>query len=395
MPDKVLVTGATGFLGSHLAHALLESGKSVVALGRASSRESARTRVLSVMRQIAEPGSVSRSDLNRLEVVDGDISEPNLGLDQAAWDELTRTVVETWHSAASLSFSEADRDAIFRMNVDGTRRVLDLAARTRTGRFHHVSTAYVAGLRQGRVFESESDVGQEFRNPYEASKCRAETLVAGQHAEGSVSATIYRPSVVIGDSVTGRATHLHGVYAFIKGMWSLAERVRRRTGADIVELPMRVRGSLDATLNFVPIDYVTSGMIHIGSLPTSPGGTYHMANPEATPNRMWLGIVSEQLGIRGIELVEPDSFERTPMTKLETLFHRQMAFYYQYLMGEPVFDCTNALDALQGTGIECPRVTGEFNRKMTGWYIDRLNVRLHDRFNRAARPADDLPERCR
>jgi hypothetical protein len=98
-----------------------------------------------------------------------------------------------------------------------------------------------------------------------------------------------------------------------------------------------------------------------------------MANPEATPNRMWLGVVSEQLGIRGIELVGPESFERTPMTKLETLFHRQMAFYYQYLAGEPVFDCTHALEALRGARIVCPRVTEEFNRKMTGWYIDRLN----------------------
>jgi hypothetical protein len=63
------------------------------------------------------------------------------------------------------------------------------------------------------------------------------------------------------------------------------------------------------------------------------------------------------------------------MTKLETLFQKQMEFYYQYLQGEPRFDCRRALDVLKNTGIECPVMTGEFIDKMAGWYVDFLNAR--------------------
>src|SRR5262245_8418386 len=100
---------------------------------------------------------------------------------------------ETWHCAASLSFTEDERNEIFRMNVDGTRHVLEIVERTRSKRLHHVSTAYVAGVRDV-ASESEINAGQTFRNPYEESKCRAEMLVREQHANRSVVATVYRPS---------------------------------------------------------------------------------------------------------------------------------------------------------------------------------------------------------
>jgi hypothetical protein len=62
------------------------------------------------------------------------------------------------------------------------------------------------------------------------------------------------------------------------------------------------------------------------------------------------------------------------MTKLESLFEKRMAFYYQYLQGEPRFDCRRALDALRNTGIECPAVTVELIEFMAGWYVDFLNA---------------------
>jgi nucleoside-diphosphate-sugar epimerase len=311
--------------------------------------------------------------LGRLEVIEGDIGAPLLGLDDTTYRRVCGGIDEVWHSAASLSFIEEHRAEIFRMNVGGTERVVEMTGRTPGKRLHHVSTAYVAGRRFERVLESELDVGQEFRNPYEESKCRAEAMVEREHRRGGILATIYRPSVVIGDSGSGRATHLHGVYAFIRGLWSVVERTRRETGQEAVELPLRVRGDINRTLNFVPIDYVTRAMLHAGSSESSVGRRFHMTNPGATPNRLWLGTVCEQLGVRGVELVSDDAFETKPMTRIETIFHRQMAFYYQYLAGEPEFDCGETLAAIEGSGIHCPEVTPEFTRKMTGWYIDQLN----------------------
>ena len=180
---------------------------------------------------------------------------------------------------------------------------------------------------------------------------------------------------MIGDSITGRATHFHGVYAFIRGLFAGAERLRRKSSSNgPVHLPVRVLGKTTTTLNFVPIDYVVNGMVHIGGLETSAGGTYHLANPYPTPNDLWLPNICRLLHVTGVELVDQTAFNAVPPTKMETWFQKQMAFYYMYLQGEPRFDCSRTLDALRGTGIECPGVTVEFIETIVGWYVDYLKA---------------------
>jgi thioester reductase-like protein len=372
MPSRNLVTGVTGFVGSHLAYRLLENGDHVVALARGSRNESPRDRVIEVLRQV--DGGNANIPLDRLKVVEGDISQPRLGLNDDAFHQATSATDAVWHCAASLSFEEEQRQEIYRLNVGGTKAILDLVLQTPSRVLHHVSTAYVAGKKDFAT-ESEIDTGQAFRNPYESSKCESEALVAEAHAKKSLTARIYRPSIVIGDSRSGRATHFHGVYAFIRGLFTAAARLRRRTGGDgPVHLPVRVLGKTTTTLNFVPIDYVVRGMVHIGGQEASAGGTYHLANPHPTPNDVWMPNICRLLGVTGVELVDKTSFEAVPQTKVEALFQKQMAFYYMYLQGEPRFDCSRTLEALRGSGLECPRVTVDFIEKMVGWYVHYLQT---------------------
>jgi thioester reductase-like protein len=367
---NVFITGATGFLGSHLVARLLDDGYHVTALARGSKNTSPESRVKEVLQDVGV------SQFANIDVVEGDIAVPGLGLTDAAKQRILTDADEVWHCAASLSFQQEDRDEIFRMNVDGTRHVLDLVKQTRTRRLQHVSTAYIAGNRSDVALETEIHVGQTFKNAYEESKCRAELLIADQARKGEVVSSVYRPSIVIGDSRSGRVTHFHGVYAFIRALWAALERLRRRMpGAGFVNLPLRVLGVETQTLNFVPIDYVVDGMVTISHRPDSIGGTYHLANPAPTENDLWFRNICGLLRVEGIQLVGQNSFLKTPMTKLESLFQKQMAFYYQYLQGEPRFDCRRALDALKNTGIECPAVTVEFINRMVGWYVDFLNAK--------------------
>ena len=367
---RIFLTGATGFLGSHLTSRLLDDGHQLSVLARGSKGASARDRVETVLREIGP------APLGNFEVFEGDISLPGLGLDEAATKRIAGSTDEVWHCAASLSFLQEDREEIFRMNVGGTRNVLELVERIPTRRLQHVSTAYIAGNRSDLALETEINVGQTFKNPYEESKCEAEMLIAEAHRHGKIVASVYRPSIVIGDSRSGRATHFHGVYAFIRGLWSSLERLRRgMPEGGVVNLPLRLLGAEGTTLNFVPIDYVVDGMVAIANRPDSIGGTYHLANPVPTENRVWLPHICRALHVEGIQLVSPNSFLKTPMTRLEGIFQKQMAFYYQYLQGEPRFDCRRALDALKNTGIQCPRVTVEFIHKMMGWYVNFLNAR--------------------
>ncbi len=370
---NIFITGVTGFLGSHLAARLLEDGCRVTALARGSKNTSPRTRVEDVLREVGV------SELKGLEVFEGDISVPDLGLSEAAKRQILSSTDEVWHCAASLSFQREDRREIFRMNVVGTRHVLDFVKQTPSRRLHHVSTAYIAGNRSDLALETEINVGQTFKNAYEESKCQAELLVAEEQRKRAVVSSVYRPSIVIGDSVSGRVTHFHGVYAFIRVLWAALERLRRRMPENgLVHFPLRVVGAETQTLNFVPIDYVVGGMVTISRSPDTAGGTYHLANPSPTENRIWLRNICRVLRVEGIQLVGEHSFLKTPMTKLESLFQKQMAFYYQYLQGEPRFDCRRALAALKNTGIECPPVTVEFINRMAGWYVDFLQAARRD-----------------
>src|SRR5262245_5135500 len=148
-PKNIFLTGATGFLGSHLAARLLADGHQVMALARGSRNASAQARVEDVLREVGVPR------FENLEIVEGDISLPDLCLNDALAKGGAAGADEIWHCAASLSFQQEDREEIFRMNVGGTRHVLDLVKRLRTPRLHHVSTAYVAGNRTGVALETE------------------------------------------------------------------------------------------------------------------------------------------------------------------------------------------------------------------------------------------------
>jgi nucleoside-diphosphate-sugar epimerase len=371
MPEhkRILLTGATGFLGSHLAARFLSDGYAVRVLARSSKTVSARERVDGVLQQI---GPVPLASLT---VFEGDISQPRLGLNETDLSQLVSSTDEVWHCAASLSFQPEDRDEIFKMNVGGTRNVLDIVERIPGRRLHHVSTAYIAGNRSDVAMENEINVGQTFKNPYEESKCEAELIIAEAHRDGKLDATVYRPSIVIGNSASGRATHFHGVYAFIRGLWTALERLRRGIPEDsVVNLPLRLLGAEATTLNFVPIDYVVDGMVAISRRDDCVGETYHLVNPVPTENRIWLPNICRILGVQGVQLVPENSFRKMPMTRLEQIFQKQMAFYYQYLQGEPRFDCRRTLEALKNTGIQCPRVTVEFIQRMLGWYVNFLRA---------------------
>src|SRR5262245_9762575 len=99
-PKTVLVTGVTGFLGSHLAARLLDEGHRVIALARGSKNASPQERVERVMRDVGS------QRLGNLEVVEGDISAAGLGLNESIRKRVSTEIDELWHSAASLSFEQ-------------------------------------------------------------------------------------------------------------------------------------------------------------------------------------------------------------------------------------------------------------------------------------------------
>lgn len=185
----VVLTGGTGSFGSLLIESLMKEslGLKLVLLVRADSHKHAKAR----FRELNLPSDYAQ----KIRVVMGDLSKPDLGLNSKQLDELTKTTTHILHAAASTRFTLPLAEAR-RNNVDTTQHMINFAQSCNSlTRFGFVSTAFVAGKRTGTIYESELEHSEGFLNTYEQSKYEAELLVRKQSK--AVPIISIRPSLVI------------------------------------------------------------------------------------------------------------------------------------------------------------------------------------------------------
>lgn len=180
----VLMTGFPGFLGSALLPGILRrTDGAAICLVQPKFATQAGRRVAALC--AADP-----SIEGRIQLVEGDITRPGLGLGAGALDEVT----EAWHLAAAYDLS-VPRDVAVRINVDGSRNVLGaLEHCPALTRLHYFSTCYVSGRYAGPFSEDDLEVGAPYNNYYEETKHLAEALVRTRMSAG-MPVTIYRPSI--------------------------------------------------------------------------------------------------------------------------------------------------------------------------------------------------------
>jgi thioester reductase-like protein len=342
-PDRVeLVTGYPGFIGKRLVRRLVEDGRS--GGGRL---------VLVVQPKFAQ---AARDDLaaqgaERAEVIEGDVVQMHLGLSGAEWKALAAEVTDVWHLAA-VSWLGAERSAMRRVNVEGTRNVIELAgAARRLRRLNHFSTAFVSGDRAGVILEEELATGQRFRNPYEETKYQAEILV--RRAQSELPATVYRPSIVVGDSRTGEIDRFEGPYALAILLV-----------ASPLVVPIPWPGDAIAPLNVVPVDFVVDAAVAIGRDPAGAGRTVHVVDPAPLSARRVYEMIAARAGKRLPSVSIParalQALLRMPVLERLSRVHRPAI---EYVNQVAMYNCRNLLELLDGTGIRCPPITS---------YLDRL-----------------------
>jgi thioester reductase-like protein len=325
----VLLTGATGFLGRYLLHELHASGHRVAVLVRASRKQPAHERIAAVLSQV--PGSIPAPV-----ILEGDLSKAGLGLavEQRRWIAThCRAVI---HAAARTALLGSVDGEPWRSNVEGTQHLLDLCQQLGLVEFHHVSTAFVCGDRTGKVREDELDCGQEFHNAYERSKFEAERHV--QQAK-HLQATIYRPSVIVGDSRTGFTSVYQGFYRLMELADKLAVAADgRRT------FPLRLPLTGEEPRNLVPVDWVAQAMVQIVNRPQRHGRTYHLVAREPVRAAELKEIAVELLGIDGVRWAGTGPLEAP--TALEEMFLDHIREYWPYFRADPTFDCRQTVAAL-------------------------------------------------
>jgi long-chain acyl-CoA synthetase len=219
----------------------------------------------------------------------------------------------------------------------------------RLERFSYISTAYVAG-EPGRLFrEDELAVGQRFRNPYERSKFEAELALRSRGAD--LPLQILRPSIVVGDSATGRTSSFNVLYGPLKAF----------ARGKVPAIPAR-RG---APVDIVPVDYVADRVHELAT--NGPNGTFHLvAGRNATTVGRLLEMSSVELGRSKPAVVPPRLYRRWVHPWLRRKYGglRRMEVYFPYFAMRVRFD-----DRRLGPG---PRVESYFHRlvryaQAAGW----------------------------
>ena len=357
--SRIFLTGVTGFVGRFVAARLLarDEVEGLDVLVRANDVQHARTRLLDSMRHaVSEDEAVAL--VERMTPVIGDLRSERLGLSESDWDGLAARIDHVLHGAANIRFDQDIEDARS-YNVFGTQQAAALARRAQAlgglSRFDWVGTAFVAGLRTDEVRETELEHDAGWKNPYEQSKYEAELWLREHMSD--LPLTVFRPSIVVGESGTGATTNFGMLYwpirLYAKGWW--------RT----------VVGSAQTPVDIVPVDFVADAIDVLSRPSQAVGGTYHLTS--GVEGALSIGAIAElarnYFGGRPARYVDPHFFMKwvRPVVDLflwgpkRRVLQSGGRFFVPYFSGNPLFDNREATRALEEHGVAVPDVNEYFS----------------------------------
>ena len=262
--NKVLLTGANGFLGTHIALELIKNtDDNIIALIRAENYEKALRRLKRAWWDWPE---LIRALDDRIKVIHGDVTLEKLGLDEFLYESLVLGQTHIIHTVADLRL-HAPIEELRKTNLVGTRNLLKLAQQaSKKGKFYrfsHISTAYVAGKRSGTVFEEDLTDKYGFWSNYEKSKYESEKAVK----ESDLPYSIFRPGMIVGNSKTGEIKTFNTLYVLLR--LYLTKKLKF------------IPTSSSLTLNPVPVDYVANSIRKLTFNPQAEGRTFHLTAPKS------------------------------------------------------------------------------------------------------------------
>jgi len=387
-----LVTGATGFLGSAITRRLIASGYKLRLLIRKRNynvlptsfgwEDTIKDLILGNQfdEYLSELGNVtgvrtgsdeSLYDLfsSNVEIFEGDITCRDLGLEEKEYKRLCYEVDETFHCAAATHFENQRADELVTVNVKGTENMLQFANSDKQKRIHYVSTAYVAGKQNDIVYENELIDEPLFNNEYERSKFIAEQVVIKYAKDNEIPYTIYRPSIIVGDSETGAACKFDNLYTFAKVLFNIRNVFGNHKSENLNDITVRVPGIPDALINLVPVDYVAEAIVAILKAKESINKVFHITNPDPPKLSELRDLLMPVLGIKGINMKIDGQMEHKRLSAIERLFLRHTRTYYSYLFSRLRFDCRNTQGVLESTGIICPAITRDLVKVLVDFAI--------------------------
>jgi nucleoside-diphosphate-sugar epimerase len=346
----IALTGATGFLGSHLMASMLIKGHSIIVFGRSAKNESLRERISRLLHWF---GIDNSSD--QVSCIDADLSQDNLGIANEEYSKLCSLVDSVIHCASDTSFSENKREKVIAANIDNLNGILEFSKNARVSFFHYISTAYVAGTGVTYCREILS-TAKTFTNVYEESKAAAENIISVFCQKNSINLSVIRPSIVYGDSQSGRSLKFNALYFPVRSAQSIRDIYLNdiynngglkaaRNGIYIDKdgylfLPLKIYLPREGDLNIIPVEYFVNTTIKIIET-CSRGAIYHLTTNYPTTMKIVAKYYEQLMKVRGVEIIygpQPDNLLRNPP---EELFDRFIEPYRPYLSDNRIFDRAN------------------------------------------------------
>jgi thioester reductase-like protein len=216
--DNILLTGGTGNLGGRILIELLKKDVNIILLVRESDIKKSEEVISKVLEFWI--GKSFEDVKEKIEIISGDITQKNLGITNSKQMSLLKKVTHVIHCAGilrlDLSIEEA-RKIIFA----GTKEVVDsVMDNTNFKKFNYISTMEITGNLQGTVkeeFLDEYDIN--FLNTYEQAKFETEAYLKDLNESKHVPISIFRPSLVVGDSKTGKIMNPQSFYHIIEDLF--------------------------------------------------------------------------------------------------------------------------------------------------------------------------------
>ncbi|HSA93620.1 MAG TPA: SDR family oxidoreductase [Terriglobales bacterium] len=336
----IFLTGSTGYIGAHLAAGLLENHRdSLNLLVRAKSQQEGAERLWHSLQLHMDFPKFHEYLQSRIRVFLGDLTERRFGLGDGDYEQLAKTTDSVIHCAASLN-RKSEKQCL-NVNLRGTLEVVQLARRAQQDhglrRISHVSTVAVAGHRQNEVVEEDKAVDWQRSDydPYARTKKFCEHMIRELLPE--VPRTIFRPSIVLGDSRRGETTQFDMVRAFV-------------FLAGLPVLPFRAADKID----IVPVDYVADAIVTLHQKEMPAHEIYHLSSGTGSQTYRELTQALARAQHKGAPWFMP-SLEGTFRSVVEWLSNRKgpvgygaslLKVFFPYLVWNTVFDNTRVVAEL-------------------------------------------------
>jgi thioester reductase-like protein len=345
----IFLTGATGAIGSRVLEHYLQRGSKVLALVRPREGLAPRERIASLLEEAGLPARL----YGRVQAVPGSIEQPDCGLDRTDRQRVLSEAELFIHSAA-VTHLGASAEECHRTNVVGTQRALELArachSSGRLQRFAYLSSYAASGTaRSGYLPEDSLPEKPAFANQYESTKYEAESHVRAALG-GPLPIVVFRPSVTVGDTETGRIANFNLFYQVVRilgsGMLSHWPDLRERK------------------VNIVPVDYVAQAIRRGLEVAWAVRCTFHLVSRNGCLLRDLFDLVRVFPYLRIPKLVPAAQWSLSLLSQKEQALHRVLESYLLPYLNDLRLQTRNAERLL-----ELPVINPTFLRRLLEYAV--------------------------